>query len=247
MSNTTGYGQSTRRARDAGRLRSARSRRRECRQLFRAEPNGPNAILLTWAPPDDATEGSTVTSYELEVSTDGGANYSRLTSPGRASRSYNHTGLRPGDTRHYQMRACNSAGCGDWSFPDSATVVPGVPYAPGLTARANSASEIKLSWTKPNDGGSAITGYDLDHYTDGGDWSHLDSNISPDVREYVHQDANGDLFGGGTTHRYRVRAVNEMGEGAWSAERSVTISAQAPGRLELTVSQVKVQARRISG
>ena len=207
--------------------------------LFRAEPNGPNAILITWAPPDDATDGSTVTSYELEVSTDGGANYSRLSSPGRTSRSYNHTGLRPNDSRHYQMRACNGAGCGEWSFPDSATVVPGVPYAPGLTARANSASEIKLSWTKPNDGGSAITGYDLEHYTDGGDWSHLDSNISPDVREYVHQDANGDLFGGGTTHRYRVRAVNEMGEGAWSAERSVTISAQAPGRLELTVSQVK--------
>ncbi len=208
--------------------------------VFRVEPNGPNAILITWSPPDDATDGSTVTSYELEVSTDGGNNYSRLSTPGRSARSYNHTGLRPGDTRHYQIRACNSAGCGDWSFPDSATVVPGVPYAPGLAARANSASEIKLSWTKPNDGGSEITGYELEHYTDSnGDWSALDNRIPPDKTEYAHQDANGDLFGGGTTHRYRVRAVNDMGEGAWSAERSVTISAQAPGKTELTVSGVQ--------
>ena len=50
---------------------------------------------------------------------------------------------------------------------------------------------------------------------------------------------DGDLFGGGTKHRYRVRAVNAMGEGAWSAERSVTISAQAPGKTELTVSGVQ--------
>ena len=207
--------------------------------VFRVEPNGPNAILITWSPPDDATDGSTVTSYELEVSTDGGANYSRLSSPGRAARSYNHTGLRPGDTRHYQMRACNGAGCGDWSFPDSATVVPGVPYAPGLTARVNSASEIKLSWNKPNDGGSEITRYQLEHYTDGGDWSALDNNISPGVTEYAHQDPDGDLFGGGTKHRYRVRAVNAMGEGAWSAERSVTISAQAPGKPDLTVAGVQ--------
>ena len=108
--------------------------------VFLAEPNGPNAILITWSPPDDATDGSTVTSYELEVSTDGGNNYSRLSSPGRSARSYNHTGLRPGDTRHYQMRACNSAGCGDWSFPDSATVVPGG----AIRARAHRARQQRV-------------------------------------------------------------------------------------------------------
>ena len=135
--------------------------------------------------------------------------WTRLRSLGATERTFNHTGLRPDDTRHYQMRACNGAGCGHWSSPSSATVLPGVPYAPGLTARANSASEIKLSWTKPNDGGSAITSYELEHYTDGSDWTSLDGNISSDVREYFHQKE----FGGGTTHRYRVRAVNAEGEG----------------------------------
>ena len=202
--------------------------------VFQAESNGPNAILITWSPPDDDTDGSTVTRYELEVSTDGGDNYTRLSSPGSAARSYNHTGLRPGDTRHYQMRACNGAGCGHWSFPDYATVVAGVPYAPRLTAQANSASEIRLSWNKPNDNGSAITVYELEHYTDGSDWTYLDDNIPPDVTEYVHQDTYGDLFGGGTTHRYRVRALNATGDGAWSAEWSITISAQAPGKPELS-------------
>ncbi len=202
--------------------------------LFLAEPNGPNAILITWGPPDDATDGSTVTRYELEVSADAGVTYTRLSNPGATLRSYNHTGLRPDDTRDYQIRACNGAGCGHWSLPDSATVLAGVPYAPGLTARANSASEIKLSWTKPNDGGSEIIRYELEHYTDGSDWASLDGNISPDVREYFHQKE----FGGGTTHRYRVRAVNAEGGGAWSAVRSVTISAQAPGKMDLSFGDI---------
>ncbi|MDE0369817.1 MAG: fibronectin type III domain-containing protein [bacterium] len=199
--------------------------------LFWAEPNGPNAILITWAPPGDASSGGTVTRYELEVSTDDGDTYSRLPSPGARDRTYNHAGLRPGDTRQYRMRGCNSAGCGDWSFPASAaTAAEGVPAAPGLSARANSASEIRLSWSKPNDGGSEISRYQLEHYTDDGDWTDLDDNLGSHVTEYLHQDD----FGGGTTHRYRMRAVNANGDGAWSAVRTVTISAQAPGKPELS-------------
>ncbi|MDE0171496.1 MAG: fibronectin type III domain-containing protein [bacterium] len=199
--------------------------------LFWAEANGPNAILITWVPPDDATGGGTVTRYELEVSTDGGYAYTRLARPASSARTYNHTGLRPGDTRQYRMRACNSAGCGEWSFPaDGTTAAEGVPAAPGLTARANSASEIRLSWSRPSDGGSEITGYELEHYTDGGDWAALDDRLWSHVTEYAHEDE----FGGGTTHRYRVRAVNANGEGAWSAVRTVTVSAQVPGKPELS-------------
>ena len=212
---------------------------------FWAEPNGSNAILITWSPPDDATKGSTVTRYELEVSTDGGTTYTSLRSLGATERTFNHTGLKPGDMRHYRMRACNGAGCGQWVGGAFATVKAGVPHAPGLTARINSASEIKLSWTKPNDGGSEITKYQLHHSEDGGEWSDLNIGNSPDGTEYSHQDE----FGAGTKHSYRVRAVNDMGDGAWSAVRSVTIPAAAPGRPALTVSKVKSGERdtRVDG
>ena len=194
-----------------------------------AEANGSNAILITWDPGSDA-----VTGFELETSSIGADGpYSRLTNPSGTTRSYSHnTGAINREARHYRLRACNSAGCGDWSFPDYATTAPqGVPTAPGLTVRSSTASEIKLSWNKPHAGASDITGYVLEHFTDGQNWTGLDLYPAT-ATEYVHQAE----FGGGTTHRYRVRAVNDVGEGAWSTVRSVSVAAGLPGQPELSFS-----------
>ncbi len=194
-----------------------------------AEPNGSNAILITWDPGSDA-----VTGFELEASSIGADGpYSRLTRPSGTTRSYSHnTGAINPEARHYRLRACNSAGCGDWSFPDHATTAPqGVPTAPGLTVRSSTASEIKLSWNKPHAGDSEITGYVLEHFTDGQNWTGLELYPAT-ATEYVHQAE----FGGGTTHRYRVRAVNGVGEGAWSTVRSVSVAAGLPGQPELSFS-----------
>ena len=77
---------------------ATRSRRRRfpSAPTLRAEANGENAINLSWDPPAD-DGGADISQYELHVSTDGGSNYSRLTSPSASARSYNHTGLQPGD------------------------------------------------------------------------------------------------------------------------------------------------------
>ncbi len=194
-----------------------------------AEANGPNAILITWDPGSDA-----VTGFELETSSTGADGpYSRLTNPSGTTRSYSHnTGAINPDARYYRLRACNSAGCGHWSFPDDATTAPeGVPAAPGLTVRSSTASEIRLSWNKPDAGASEIIRYELEHFTDGRNWTGLELYPAT-ATEYTHQAE----FGGGTTHRYRVRAVNDEGNGAWSTVRSVSIAAGLPGRPELSFS-----------
>ena len=194
-----------------------------------AEANGPNAILITWDPGSDA-----VTGFELEASSIGeDGPYSRLTRPSGTTRSYSHnTGAINPEARHYRLRACNSAGCGDWSFPDHATTAPqGVPAAPGLTVRSSTASEIRLSWSTPHAGASEIIRYELQHFTDGRNWTGLELYPAT-ATEYTHQAE----FGGGTTHRYRVRAVNGEGNGAWSTVRSVSIAAGLPGRPELSFS-----------
>ncbi|MCY4555047.1 MAG: fibronectin type III domain-containing protein [Chloroflexi bacterium] len=192
-----------------------------------AEPNGSNAILITWDPGSDA-----VTGFELEASSTGeDGPYSRLARPSGTTRSYSHnTGAINPEARHYRLRACNSAGCGDWTWPVAATTAPqGVPTAPGLTVRSSTASEIKLSWNKPHAGDSEITHYELEHFTDGQNWTDLELYPAT-ATEYVHQAE----FGGGTTHRYRVRAVNDVGEGAWSTVRSVSVPAGLPGQPELS-------------
>ena len=195
---------------------------------LRAEANGENAINLAWDPPTD-TGGADITQYELQVSADGGINYSRLTSPSASDRSYTHSGLKPGDQRRYQLRARNRAGLGEFSSAVSATTLTGVPAAPGLTVRANGATEIKLTWTKPDDRGSEIRRYELEVSNDGNDWDGLSYNISDNDSEYVH-----DGLTAGSTRYYRIRAVNGNGAGQWSSTRSASTDAGGPDAPVLT-------------
>ncbi len=200
---------------------------------LRAEANGQNAIDVIWEPPFD-DGGADITSYELHWSADGAENsYARLTSPSASARSYTHSGLQPGDTRYYRILARNRAGSGGFSEPASATTLTGVPAAPSLTARANGATEIKLTWNKPDDRGSDILLYHLQQSDDGNDWHYLDSNVSASDTEYVHTGLSG-----GTTKYYRIRAGNGNGDGQWSATRTARTDAGGPDAPVLTLTVV---------
>ena len=96
------------------------------------------------------------------------------------------------------------------------------PGAPGLQAAAGNQSAT-LRWTAPNDdGGAPITGYeyrrddDAPVATDGAE-SHTVGGLEND-----------------TDYTFEVRAVNRIGEGAWSAAKTVT-----PVPLTLTVEAEK--------
>ena len=69
-------------------------------------------IDLSWnAPTDDG--GASITGYRIEVSDDGGSNWSDLVANTRSSnRTYAHTGLAAGVTRHYRVSAINRVGTG---------------------------------------------------------------------------------------------------------------------------------------
>ena len=197
------------------------------------EANGQNAIDVIWEPPFD-DGGADISGYEIHVSTDGSENsYSRLTSPSASSRSYTHSGLRPGDERYYKLRARNRAGLGEFSQPSNGKTLTGAPAAPVLTVRANGATEIKLSWTKPDDRGSYIYNYDIQQSDDGNDWHFLGGNISASDSEYVHTGLSG-----GTTKHYRVRAVNGNGDGQWSQARSTRTDAGGPDAPSLTLNVI---------
>ena len=200
---------------------------------LRAEPNGQNAIDVRWDPPID-DGGADITGYELHWSADGAENsYARLTSPSASARSYTHSGLQPGDTRYYRILARNRAGPGEFSEPAIATTLTGVPAAPSLTARANGASEIKVSWTKPDDRGSDIQLYHLQQSDDGNDWHFLGGSISASDSEYVHTGLSG-----GTTKYYRIRAGNGNGDGQWSQARSARTDAGGPDAPVLTLTVI---------
>src|SRR5207245_1650737 len=96
------------------------------------------------------------------------------------------TGLAPTSTYTYRVSAINSVGTGSPSTSASATTLAVAPSPPtGLTATAVSSSQISLSWTVPNNGGSAIIGYKVERSTDGGTtWSTLVANTGSTATTY---------------------------------------------------------------
>ena len=127
-----------------------------------AAADGPTEIDLSWtAPTSDG--GSGITGYKIEVSADGGTNYSDLVADtGTTDITYSHTGLAGNTTRHYRVSAINAIGTGPASNVATVTTPAGPPGQPtGLTVTEGHHA-VKVEWTAPaDDGGSPITGYQV--------------------------------------------------------------------------------------
>ena len=192
-----------------------------------ATASGTTAIDLSWSAPA-STGGSAITGYKIEVSPDGTSGWTdQVADTSSTATTYAHTGLTPGDTRHYRVSAINTNGAGTASNVDSATTGTTVPGAPtGLTAMASGTTAIDLSWSAPaSTGGSAITGYKIESSSDGGSsWSDLVANTSNTTTTYAHTGLTP-----GTTRHFRVSAINANGTGLPSNVDSATTDATAPG------------------
>ena len=87
-----------------------------------AEASGTTQIDLTWDAPGSG--GSAITGYRIEVSENGGTDWDDLVADtGNADTSYSHTGLSPGDTRHYRVSAINAGGRSEASGTADATTI----------------------------------------------------------------------------------------------------------------------------
>ena len=91
---------------------------------LRAIADGTSKIELSWTAPA-LDGGSAITGYKIEVSTDGGTNWSdRVTDTGNSDTSYTHSGLAAGNTRHYRVSAINTVGTSEPSEVVSDTTQP---------------------------------------------------------------------------------------------------------------------------
>ena len=192
-----------------------------------ATASGTTQINLSWSAPA-STGGSAITGYKIEVSPDGTSGWTdQVADTSSTATTYAHTGLAPGDTRHYRVSAINTNGAGTASNVDSATTGTSVPGAPtGLTATASGATQIDLSWSAPGStGGSAITGYRIEVSPNGtSGWTDQVANTNSTATTYAHTG-----LGGGTTRHYRVSAINANGAGTASNVANATTGATAPG------------------
>ena len=189
-----------------------------------AAAEGRTAIRLEWSAPADG--GAAIERYELEVSDDGAGGWTPSDATlGPAAASWTDDDLAAGTTRYYRLRAVNGVGDGAWSaVVRESTDAAAVPSAPALSAEAEGRTAIRLEWSAPADGGSAILRYELEVSADGaGGWTPSGATLGPAAVSWT----DGGLAAGTTKH-YRLRAVNGVGDGAWSAVVRESTDAAAP-------------------
>ena len=111
-----------------------------------------------------------------------------------------------------------------------AELLPTVPEAPTSLDVAPVNSKVTLSWGTPNDGGSPITEYQYQQIESGESWGSTwisipDSGVSgTNKTSYKVPDLTV-----GTTYTFRLRAVNEVGEGSpGSHEASILVPTTVP-------------------
>ena len=204
-----------------------------------ATASGSTTIDLAWnAPTSDG--GSSITGYKIEVSSDATSWSDLVANTNSTGRTYSHTGLTAGDTRHYRVSAINSVGTGaasnvdDATTDDAAATVPGAPTS--LTATPSGTTRIDLSWTAPTDnGGSDISGYRIEVSSNGGtSWTNREGNTGSSTTTYSHTGLSA-----GTTRHYRVSAINSVGTGtASNVDNATTDDDDQPGLAVVTVHRL---------
>ena len=134
--------------------------------------------------------------------------------------SYTVTGLTNGTAYRFKVRAVNGVGDGAES-PESDQVTPATtPPAPTKPGVTEGNAEATLSWTSGGNGGSAITKWQYarkEGIGDFGSWTDICETANdsgcPDKTSYTVTGLTN-----GTAYRFKVRAVNNVGDGAESPE-----------------------------
>ena len=76
------------------------------------------------------------------------------------------TGLTNGLSYHVQVRACNAAGCGDWSGSVRGTPHTTPDEVEDLSVEEEGDRSLEVEWDEPDDdGGSDITRYEVQYTT----------------------------------------------------------------------------------
>ncbi|MFI5840540.1 fibronectin type III domain-containing protein [Catenuloplanes sp. NPDC051500] len=171
---------------------------------------------LTWSAP--ATNGSAINGNAGQVSTSSGFGSILKSWEKTPWEGETVTGLPKGTTLYARVRVRNGVGWSGWSSGRSFTTLITVPSGPyPATFTEIKAESARMSWGVPaDDGGAAITGYDINmaidpEFTEAAGLFRVTSNST--VLTQLRP---------GTTYYVRQRAVNSAGTGDWSEVRSFT-------------------------
>ena len=167
------------------------------------------------------------TGYAIQYSTDGGTNWTQWSSnTNTTATTATVTGLTNGTGYIFRVANVVSGVIGNYSAASSTVTPQGTPGAPtGVTPTAG-AGQASLTWTAPaSSGGSAITGYAVQYSTNSGaTWTTATASTGSTSTSYTVTGLTN-----GTSHIFRVAAVNAIGTGAYSANSGAVTPFTVPG------------------
>ena len=201
-----------------------------------AATEGDGQVKLSWTNPNDGT----ITGYEVQQSTDGGTtwdpDWTAITGSTGTTVEHTVTGLTNGTTYTFQIRAMQ--GTVEGVASDSVNATPsgkGSPLVPTGFSATSGDESANLSWTAADDNGSPITRYQ--YQQDGGDWTDIPAS-APGGSNAVSFTVTG--LTNGNTYAFKLRAVNNRGNGAETGEASATPVAAQTTEINLWTATLTV-------
>ena len=183
---------------------------------------GNTIVNLLWDAP--ANQGSAITDYRIQYKLNSASSWTTFARNASTLTTATVTGLINGNSYVFQIAAINSVGTSNYSSASSVIVPATVPNLPtGLTGISGNTT-VSLTWLAPtSNGGSAITEYAIEYSINNSLWIEFkDSITNTTLNKTVTGLTNGILY------FFRVKAINEVGSGAFSTNISITPSKPDP-------------------
>lgn len=199
-------------------------------ELPAGEPTGLSATTITgsridlaWTAPA-TLNNDTITGYKINRQDDGGA-WATIVADNGVTVTYSNTGLSSNVTynyRVYTLSTDDTSSLAQTSAPsvaDSSVTSAGSPsQVTGLSATASGSTIINLSWSTPDAGGSAITGYFIEMETPVGNGFGTEVDDTGNTNT-TYSDTG---LTASTQYNYRVSAINAIGTGTASSAANDT-------------------------
>jgi titin len=185
-------------------------------------PSAPSSLLATAVSGDriDLTwtdNSSDETGFRIERKHEPLGSFALIATVGANVTKYYNTGLEPGTTYTYRIRAYNAVG--DSENSNEATAMTGLPPMPpgDLAATAIDHQRIDLTWT---DNSGDETGFRIERKLEPDGSFALITTVGANVTKYYNTGLQA-----GTTYTYRVRSFNAGGNSPASNEATATTDA----------------------
>ena len=151
--------------------------------------------------------GSAITGYAVRFSVVNSNVWSTATLTGSTLTTFTQTGLTPATSYIFQVAAINAAGQGAWSTNSASVVIQDYAASPTVVTGVVGNTQVALSWTAPtNNGGSAISNYDVQYSSDNGaTWTIFSHTASTATNLTVTGLTNG------VDYLFKVAAINGWG------------------------------------